>query len=373
VSGPERVQEETMSSDIFRKANHLWFREGRTAAALRAYEEAFRLMPSDPVVAFQLSRVLWSLDRREEARSALAQAFAQSHALSRAGQRVLESWRRRLDESPPQRYFPELGPADLDRDELEKSSVEVDDWRRVADAAASRKMYGLAVYALRRWDGTPIDAEDARDIGLIETNRDTEEAMLAQMRADRDPGEAIVPQKPATPVQAGSLPPVSSSPAASSGASQSSMMPELPLSLSARVSPSQASVGAPTTLVATLSNPTGSVQGVNSRLLVNRVGHPGEIWLEVQGPPGYRNHAGFRVRPGVTPPEFFVRLQPGGAVEQSWTLNDYESLHVPGEYRVIVTYHNEATHAPGGWPMAVGKVSAITYFRRDPDTKRIES
>ena len=363
-----------MSLEIFRKANRLWFREGRTAVALQAYEEALRAAPADPVAAFQLARVLWSLDRFSESHAALERAFAHRDALSPAGHRLLENWRRRFQHGPPQRYFPEFPPELLDRDRLEAGAIPAPEWRTLADAAASREMYGLAVYALRRWNGKPIDAEDARDIGKIETNRDMQEAMLADMRADHEPRKKIVTERAVIPtpetrdfrrtLRSNEELQTPLSDVIPSEHSESSMLPELPLNLSLSVSPSEGPAGVTATVVARLSNPTDAVQVVNSRMLVNHVGLPGEIWLDVQGPPGYRNSVGYRVNAGETPDEFFVSLMPDAAIEQSWTLNDYESIDSPGEYVITLTYHNEDAYAPDGRPMAVGKVSAATRYRR---------
>jgi hypothetical protein len=373
-----------MKGDFFTKANRLWFREGRTAAALRAYQEALRAAPADPVVAFQLARVLWSLDRFDEARAALAQAFAHRDALSPVGLTVIESFQRRI-QSRPQRYYPEFPPELLDRDRLETGASEVSDWRTVADAAASRDMFGLAVYALDRWTGTPIDAEDSKDIDRIETRRGTDERMLSEMRAGRRTGKNIVPQAgtakapdvrdisdsrdtrdlrgPLRPAEAPTQP-LSPRSGAVPSHPESSKLPDLPLDFSLRIFPSEGPVGVETTLAATLTNPAPVVQVVNSRMLVNHVGQPGEVWLHVQGPPGYRNHVGYRVRAGQAPPEFFVSLAPGASVEQSWTLNQYQSMETPGEYILTATYHNETQYAPDGRGMVVGKVSATIRFHR---------
>lgn len=364
-----------MSRDTFARANQLWFREGRTVEALAAYEEAVRAAPADPVFAFQFARALWSMDRFDQARFLLEQAHAHRNNLSATGQRVLEHWRTWLKERPPERYFPELPPALLDRDRLEAGPMPVADWRTVADAAAVRRMWGLAVYALDRWGGVPIDAEEAKEIGHIETNRDIEETMLAQMYADGGPVEKPVEvQRPvarSTSVQDSSVPPPSHHTVRTSAASHAPAelppdhkLPALPLNLTVRVTPVEGRVGVPTTLVASLSNPTDAVQVVNRRMLVNHVSGPGEIWLDVQGPEGYRNSIGYRVRAGEAPKEFFVSLAPGAVVEQSWTLNDYQSLHIPGEYIVTVTYHNEAACAPDGRPMAIGEVAGATRFHR---------
>ena len=169
-------------STAFREANRLWFREGRTAAALARYVEAAEAAPTDPAVAFQLARVLWAVDRFPEARAALAVAHAHRDGLSDLGRLALDQWRR-LSAHDPERHFPDLPVERLDRDLVGDRDP---DWRRVADAADERGMAGLAAYALERWDGVPLDAEDARDVDKMLTTRDLEEALVDQLPA---PGE----------------------------------------------------------------------------------------------------------------------------------------------------------------------------------------
>ncbi|MBP2326042.1 hypothetical protein JOF56_006427 [Kibdelosporangium banguiense] len=302
-------------------ANRLWFREGRTAKALARYTEATQAQPNNPVVAFQVARVLWAFDRFGEARAALARADANRARLSDIGRLALDQ-RLTLTEYPPARHYPDLPPDRLDRDLLGAAA----DWRRVAQAADDREMGGLAVYALERWNGVPLDAEDARYLGRITTNRDLEEALLTQM--------------PASPPQ------------------------ELPLRLEVRVIPEKGRLGEPTQITAILHNPTDKPIAVNRRMLLNRPGRPGEVWLDLRGPAGYRNSAGVRINAGSAPAEFFVTLAPGESTEKSWDLARYATTETAGNYEITLTYHNEAGRSPDGNPMAVGKVSGRATFER---------
>ena len=367
-----------MMSEAFEKANRLWFHEGRTAAALAAYEEALSETPGDPVLAFQLARVLWSVDQFDRARSLLQQSANHQESLSEGGQSVLEMWIAKL-EQPPERLFPQVTPAMLDRDQLEKDADADWDWRMIADAASVRRMFGLAAYAIEQWEGIPLDAEDAKDIDDIETNRAMEENMLVQMYEQRGPTVkpiATTPPKRDTgfaksdpdyrssvflsPVET-SQRSVSPSEALESPAPD---LPALPLILSVRITPIEGPVGVPTMMEAELSNPTDDQQLVNRRMLINHVDAPGEMWLEVDGPESYRNMRGFRVRVGEASNEFFITLAPGESVDESWSLDDYHSLHVPGDYKITLTYHNEDDKAPDGRPMTIGKVVGFTHIRR---------
>lgn len=312
-------------TDAFREANRLWLTEGRTARALALYAEAAAASPTDPVVAFQLARALWAVDRFAEAKDALASAQAHRNKLSDLGQLALDQWQR-LSAHDPDRHHLDL-PADrLDRDRLHDFAG---DWRRVAEAADERGMGGLAVYALERGGGVPIDAEDARDVDKILTNRDLEEALVRQLPASTEEGRTV-----------------------------------MPLELEVRVDPAQAPVSAPMTVTAVLRNAAEEPQVVNHRLLLNSPGAAGEVWLELSGPESWRNRAGFRIRAGRAPAEFYVELGPGESVEHSWDLTEYATTDAAGEYELTLTYHNDEPQAPDGRPMAVGTVSGHASFER---------
>jgi hypothetical protein len=366
-----------MSRRAFAEANRLWFEEGRTARALDAYAEAHRAAPTDPVVAFQYARALWAVDRFDEARAVLDKAITQRARLDAISQMLLDQWHGILRRPLPE---PSLGvppAAVLDRDRLDADPSLVGNWRRVAEAAHERGMDGLAVYALDRWGGVPIDGEDARDLEDIASARDTNEGMLASMRTpdrpgthrSRRPGSAerwrpgrdqprpAGPPRRAPAVPAATRPPPASRP-------RPAPLPDLPLELTVQADPADGPVGVPTTLVARLRNVSPVEQVVNRRMLLNHPGAPGEILLQMQGPAGYRNSRGFRIRAGRAGNEFYVPLGPGRSLERSWRLDDYHSLDAPGGYTVTVTYHNGSNRAPDGRPVAVGKAVGTTRFQR---------
>lgn len=365
-------------SRLFDSANRLWFEEGRTAKALAAYEAAFREAPDDPVVAFQLADVLSSFDRLAEARAMLDRVQANRDRLSPSAQLLLDVRRAGMRGQPEERPFPELPPAKLDRDYFETHPLPPGGWETVASAAAVRGMYGLAAYALDQWKGVPVDADEAKEFDRIHSRRDTQEAALKQMYStpgrSEPPPRAVTPGRPRMPpteTLAPREPSPTSPPTAAAVPPHSPVdapalppLPPLPLELIVRVDPADAPAGAPTTLHASLRNPTTTPQLVNRRMLLNHRGAPGEVWMEVQGPPGYHNSRGYRVRAGQAAPEFFVALAPGESLEETWPLHQYQSMQLPGDYRVTVTYHNEATRTPDGRPMTGGAVSGAATFRR---------
>lgn len=356
-----------MASKAFSDANRMWFREGRTARALAEYRRAAEAAPTDPVVAFQLARALWAVGRRDEARHWLERAADQQSRLSDLGRDMLEHW---LDLT--RRPAALLPSSDLPDDELDRDRLEASDqpfsWRTVAEVAASRGMHGLACHALDRWDGVPIDGEDARDIERIRADAHQQEALLDRMRRRFDPPQSRGaspspgPRRSAPPPSAPPRPPVPPAPARPRAPRPN--LPRLPFALAVEATPREAPVGTPTRLVATLINPTDGPLVANRRILVNHRGAPGEVWLEVDGPPGYRNSVGYRIRAGEADAAFFVPLAPGASLQAEWQLEEYQSLDLPGEYRVTLTYHLDRPHAPDGRPVPTGAVSATTRIRR---------
>ncbi len=372
------------NNKTFKQANYFWFHQGRTAKAIAAYQKALQQEPTNPVFAFQYARVLWSVDRFDEARFLLDQAQVFSHQLNTLARMALDHWVERLSQ-PTERCFQHLSPTQLDRDVLESGAVEVENWQEISDAANAREMYGLALYALDRWGRQPIDAEDARDMGQIETNRDGDEAMLSQMWEERNQNHTTrqshyTLQNPSFPKVKKTQVPLSrinqstkysQTDLQSASNNSESLLPELPLSLIVSIIPAESGIDEALTMVATLKNPTAATIVINSRLLINHQHAPGEIWLAIEGPKNYSNSAGFRVNPGQTPEQFYIALSPGQQVEQTWILTEYQSLDSPGEYTVSLTYHNETEKTPDGRTMAVGKVVGKVSFIRKVVSTRI--
>lgn len=167
----------------FARANQLWAREGRTAQALELYRQAQQRNPEDPVMAFQYARALWAVGRLAEAAAMLALTDARRDELSPAGAMLLDLWLDQVRQPPP--AAPEDVPVEaLDRDVLERQPDADWDWRGVAELAADREMPGLARWALERWDGVPLDAEDMDDLARIRRAASNTERVLIDMRRE---------------------------------------------------------------------------------------------------------------------------------------------------------------------------------------------
>jgi hypothetical protein len=173
-----REQEERRAvTRSFPQANRFWFDEGRTARALRLYGLAAREQPDDPAVLFQAGLALWGVDRFDEATRLLLRARDQQERLTPRGRTTLEAWLPQFVEDEARRHYPELDPAELDRDRF-TDEPPGGDWRLVAECAAERRMFGVADEALRRWGRPPIDGEDARELDEIRTQRGTQLAAI---------------------------------------------------------------------------------------------------------------------------------------------------------------------------------------------------
>lgn len=364
-------------SRAFAQGNRLWFDEGRTARALRWYQQAARERPDDAAVAFQYAVALWAVDRFEEAAAMTGRARHLAHRLSEPARETLEIWLPDLEDPSPSRHYPEFPPAELDRDRL-SGDQPGRDWRAVAFAAAERMMYGVAAYALQRWGGAPVDAEAARDLSEISSRQGAfRDAVHTIQASRRDHGPRPAPRRPSPPGRPERPPrpprprPMAAEPPAPVAASRApdpeTAGDQVPLTFEVRVLPVEAPVGSVTRLEVRIGNPTAGTVQINSRMVINHPGGPGELLLDLDGPPGYVNRAGFRVNVGSLDDGSFTRLEPGQSLEWSWPLERYWSIDMAGEYVLSATYHNETSRAPDGRPVLVGRISASTTFRRQTD------
>jgi hypothetical protein len=170
---------------LFDDANRLWFEDGATARALDLYRAAAAADPSDPTIAFQLARVLWSLSRADEARSLLDVVAANVAHDDEWSRRLLGELAAKLSNTPPPGVFK---PSELDLDVLERRGLAPEDWRDVADAARKHAMFGLAAQALGRGSASfhviELD-EDQREMERAADSERNDLAILDELRLGR--------------------------------------------------------------------------------------------------------------------------------------------------------------------------------------------
>ena len=171
--------------DAFERANRLWYRDGRTALARSVYEQARRAQPNDPVVAFQLARVSWSLGEMDEVRSSLAISHEHRDELTPSARDILDRWRTLSLRQAPPADSSGIAIELLDRDRLESLTMPAGEWRKIARAAGARELYAVAIFAFERSKRAPFDVHDEDEerwwSNLIR-NRDSDAALLKAMR-----------------------------------------------------------------------------------------------------------------------------------------------------------------------------------------------
>lgn len=328
-------------TETFEAANRFWNMEGRTAAALDLYARASAESPDDPVVAFQHALALWATDRFDEAAGAVRRALGLADRLGEEAEDLValaEPLAR-----PTARNFPELPATLLDRDRLSARGDDLD-WRAVADAASQRQMHGVATYALERWRGVPVDAEDARELDAIEAAGSAHESVLRELSAALGRTQAGAGHGGPGSVHGNQT------------------MDQVVLEV--EVLPDLAPVGTPTLLRHTLTNRSADPVRVNGRMLANSPGRPGELFTDLDGPPGYVELAGVRINVGEAHHDSFVNLAPGERLTGTFPLDRFHSLHLAGEYVLRVDYRNDVARTTDGRPVLVGHTSARVTFRR---------
>ncbi len=369
---------------LFERANRLWFFRGSTGRALSLYRQALDKKPDDPVVWYQFACALGAMGQFDEARDALVQADRYGDHLSEFGQKKLREETAGMREGVMLPGSPDVGNTDMDIEVLDKRPLSTRQWYRVALVARERGMLGLSSRALERSTGEFVDADVLREVEEVRYEAELKVALLKEMRAGppssragesrtrpgseghkRQGGRRDVTGPPAQPRPA---PP----PQEAQRSDVAESMAELSgLRLEVTASPVEAPPGEQIRLTARLTNVGDETLVINGRMLLNRPDAPvthGEIVLDVEGPRDYDNEILFTVRVGEPKDEDFRLLEAGGSVERVYRLWKYHSLHVPGRYRLQLTYRNAVGRPMKGVPAVVGSVRSnpISVIVREP-------
>jgi hypothetical protein len=370
---------------LFEEANDLWYFQGLTRRALALYRQASGADPADPVVLYQLARALRAFSRFDEARAALVRAGEHAGRLSPLGRELLAEELRRLSPPVPFRFTPPVDDENLDAERLARRELSSAEWLSLSNAAGERGMHGLAAYAIRNSGGGVLELiEDEREaerdahasVNELELMRaegsSNNPALPAPARGDDERPSSLVPTTKQTPAPATpSAPPAPRTDALAPSAGtpttdDSSLVPRTgltslhPLAVDIRLDPAGGRGGGPA-LTVSLVNRGERPAAVNRRLLLNHPTSPpqyGELYLSVEGPQGYQNMTRYHVRAGAPRPEHFGLLAPGDSVSETYSLRDYESMHLPGTYKVWVTYRNTVPGSVHGLPVYVGSISS---------------
>ena len=358
------------ASQLFKEANDLWFLQGLTHRALERYQAAVSSDPTDPVALYQLAQALWALSRLDEARATIAEAQRYQHWLSPLGIKLVAEVARKLANPSPFRIALPIAPTELDADQLETKGLSDEQWHTVAYGASEREMFGLAAYAFSRV-GRPFRVleldEDEREmeneaqkalnrlsVMRVDTEQTAHQSIKAPLINTRSAELFTSPQASQVPNAPHPLPttPIEAPP---------SQIAFSPLILTTRITPQNSEVGKELLLLVTLTNKSAQMLAVNKRLLLNHPNAPpgySEIFLKVEGPPGYENMVRYHVRAGLPQPDQLVVLPPQQGIEKAYDLVNYESFHLQGIYRVSATYQNTIHRTVQDIPVFVGTLSS---------------
>lgn len=356
---------------LFREANDLWFNQGFTHRALERYQEAAQHDPTDPVLQFQRARALRAVSRDDAAQAALSMAQQHIERLSALGQAWLTEEIERPTDRPSVMSKQSVPPSELDVETLTERAIRPDQWLDVGFTARARAMYGLAAYAFGH------SSESFRVQELDEDEREMERearnAIIA-LHAMRQESEQESIDLLTRPVEPSAPPSLAEAPPRAHQATDPPSEPRSEaafLVLEVRVDPWISVLEAPVTLDIALINRGTRPVAINRRLLVNNATSPpghGELYLSAEGPPGYSNERQYLIRAGRPQDEHFGVLLPAERVAKSIFLTEFESVHLPGTYRLWATYRNTIRASVKGMPVFVGALSseAIRLERRRP-------
>ncbi|GGR84743.1 hypothetical protein Snoj_42920 [Streptomyces nojiriensis] len=362
--------------ETFERANTLWFVEGRSARAVDLYRSAARQAPRELVVRFQLARALWAVGRGGEAEAELDVVEAGRNRLSELGRSMLDEFVAQL-RNP---RAPLAEPSEpLDADLLQEVRLPAEGWGALARAARSRRMPGVAAYASSRATGST--GESTRDLEAGREAAIRELSYLAAMLPDRnrnqnrnrDQGQGQGQGQGEGRPEPGPRRTTSGAPSEDSPQARPPSPPPEPgtrMACPLVVTAATSSVlpDQDTVLRITVTNTGSEPVLVNGRMLLNTPDAPpgfGELWLSVDGPPGYHNRSRFFVRASDPPPQSFVVLEPAGSISADYPLLTYESLHLPGRYRLGVVYRNATSLRARGLDACTGSVGSerVTLIR----------
>lgn len=362
------------SRQLFEKANQLWFIEGRTNKALEMYKKALKINPEDPVILYQTARVMWAFCQSNEAMDLIKKAEQHMNRLNKFGKEILYELKQKVLKLKPLTFdkLVQVKDSEMDMEHLKKMNISAAQWSRISIAAKERDMFGLAFCALQHSSGPFLDFDLAKDqheaLYEAELNMD----LLDEMDTEPDYNDQknldktiIPPLSRAKPVEPDKTIPVIKK--------HTSLAPELtrpkpaaipqtdsyPLRLDISVTPQQSIVGEKLFLKTFLKNVSQKSAAVNKRLLLNRSNVPagyGEIFLNVEGPPEYQNQVRFNIRAGLPDKDQFDLLAPNESIEKSYQLWKYESFHVPGTYKIWITYQNTVECKVKNIPVFTGTI-----------------
>ncbi|MEG5001379.1 tetratricopeptide repeat protein [Microcoleus sp. B4-D4] len=168
---------------LFEKANHFWFKEGRYHLVLPIYQEALKYDPTDPVMLYQLAVVLRAFERFDEAVQALDTASLHQNRLSERGRNRFDMWKKNILQPPS--YTPTMPiPAwEINLKELYSMNFNSNNWWAISAAAEDRRMFLLAYETYLSGTGW-YDSEILKQEEELRRENESDRSNLNYMRRD---------------------------------------------------------------------------------------------------------------------------------------------------------------------------------------------
>lgn len=164
---------------LFEEANRLWYEKGFTQKALMLYRQFLNRSPDHPAGLLQLARTLWSVGSFEESQRLLERLEGRQHTLTADGQDLLELTKEQIANRPSTRELIDMESSLLDMERLEEEQFSSDMWVRIGLAAKAWRIYGVALRALKRGNGTVRHL--VREISEIERRLSIDRSLLKKM------------------------------------------------------------------------------------------------------------------------------------------------------------------------------------------------
>lgn len=168
---------------LFEKANHFWFKEGRYHLVLPIYQEALKYDPTDPVMLYQLAVVLRAFERFDEAVQALDTASLYQDRLSERGRKLFATMKEWLLQRPSYRPPLPIPAWEIDLKQLYSMNFNRNNWSVISSAAEDRRMFLLAYETYLDGKGW-YDSEILKDHENLRCENESDRSNLNYMRRD---------------------------------------------------------------------------------------------------------------------------------------------------------------------------------------------
>lgn len=165
---------------LFEKANHFWFKEGRYHLVLPIYQEALKYDPTDPVMLYQLAVVQRAFERFDEALQTLDLASAHEDRLGFKGRELFARRKKCLLRCPSYGFLP-VPAWEIDLKKLIADNPSREGWYGTALAAQERRMFLLAYEAYYMSLAYP-DSETMREAEQVGSKNELDRWVLKGMR-----------------------------------------------------------------------------------------------------------------------------------------------------------------------------------------------